>query len=143
MRLSSTGMVVNDRFIFIYANQRHLEIASRHFGSAKLNEDKGYLQIYLSKTNLIKIAKLFHPKPNVINGQEHIENLKTKVSSLAQQSDLIRRVLAKPGTLMPGEEPLLVPHGYGFKVPPRDHQHKTFMILEKCNNINVMLDFCV
>jgi hypothetical protein len=140
MRLSSHGLTVNGKIVSIHGDQKHLLVAQRQFGSAKLDEKRGILSVYLSKTNLIKIGQIFNPKPVIVKGQEFIDELKAKITQWDMQGDLIRRILAKPGTMKSTEVPHIVPHSYLFKVPPRDHQHKTFMILDQCNNLNVMLD---
>jgi hypothetical protein len=140
MRLSSHGLVVDKKIISIHGELKHLEIAKKHFGSAKLDEKHKRLNVYLSKTNLIKIGQIFNPRPVLIKGQEFVEALKDKVSRWNEQGNIIRKVLAKPGTMRAEEVPLILPHSYEFKVAPRDHQHKTFMLLDKCPNLNVMLD---
>lgn len=137
----TSSLVVSDRYCYLYAEPTVRNLVSQNVGFSRQNEQKGYVQFALSRTNLHTIGQLFKNQlPEIKSGHHHVETLKLSYQQWLRQAETIRKILAKPGTLREGEEPLVVPHSYSFKVAPRDHQHKCFMILDLLPRLNVMLD---
>jgi superfamily II DNA or RNA helicase len=140
MPYQCTGITVNGRFCYVYTDKAGRDAIAREVGFSKEYEKNNCVMVSFSRTNLIKIGKVFSPVPRVMNGQWHIDNLKKKVKAWSAQGDTIRKILAKPNSLKAGEEPIRVPYTYQFKVPPKNHQEKVFMVLDLFPELNVMLD---
>ena len=140
MPYQAKGLIANERYCFVYAEDRVREQVRSLVGYSKDNPEKGYVQLALSKTNLVMLGKIFQPLPNVLNGKDCIDKLKAKVAQQKEYASFIRRVLAKPNTLLAGETQLMPPYTYQFKIPPKDHQLKCFLVIDYVPELNVMLD---